>query len=143
MHRLAIFFVAVSLLLAVASTTLAATYNVVFRLKTEELYSSIDYKVDYSGATGEFLNSEFDVACDIESGLINGVTAVYDHESLDEVRFTLASIFEFEGAVDVYSCEFDAATAPDAGDFSIAVTDWHAATHSIVPEIEISSISSK
>ena len=45
---------AMALSFLVASTALATTYEIVFSLKTQEYYSSLDYIVDYSAADGEF-----------------------------------------------------------------------------------------
>ena len=132
---------AISLL--ISSKAMATTYEMVFRLTTPKAYGGMDYKVDYSGAGGDFVNSGTSVDCSVNTAL-SSLSEQNDNDAGKLLHKALAADPEFQGPIDLYTCNFDKeGAAPVASDFTITLGEWGADTHSTTPQVEITSISSK
>lgn len=116
----------------------AADYEIDFRLDTAEDYEAIQYRVDFSGASGEFDQDGEDVDCTGNTGL-GAIHAFHEHTT-DELVAAAISLSDISGAAVLATCVFDSTGgAPVEADFSISIDNW-SADHSTAPVVEISRI---
>ncbi len=111
-------------------------------MTTNESLGSLQYDLDYSGASGEFEGSADSVTCE---NLVGGAISTMADDDVDTVGVAVISLSGFTGPTDVTRCVWLPSGAdPVAGDYSITIVDASDTDAMPVipqPTIEISDIS--
>ena len=134
--------VRVSLLSLIVSLTFtdvafAANYDVRFKLNSTGTYESLQFNVNYSTASGDFVGTGSAVTCTVNSTL-NAMGAFNDVGSILTQGFIATS--GVAGPVQVANCTFSASSAPSPSAFAVTITDWSSVGGSATPNVSVSSV---
>jgi len=98
-----------------------SVYDVTFAVTGDGRIGALQFVVDYTGASGEFVGSGQDVAC---TANVDALAVYNDKDSVRTLKAGLVAVDGFAAPSDVVTCRFEAPDgAPTASDFSVTVED--------------------
>jgi hypothetical protein len=98
-------------------------FNIEFSLDDAVTLGALQFAVDYSGATGEFVGAADMVACTSPLSAGGAFVTFNDEDATTNLNFAAVALAGFTGPTIVANCEWASAAAPAPGDFAISVVD--------------------